>query len=99
MTVSYEWDVELCTAEESDEYEENEVLDHTFCSSYAEAVQAASQVPEEGCKNVLVLVRTDDNSRAWAYLEDGKLPEYFSDAYGNDVAKVPQKYHKEVASV
>lgn len=97
--VDYEWVVELCTAVESEAHEENEVLDLSFCTSYKEALEDATLEPEEGFKNVIVLVRTDAKGRAWAYLEDGKLPTHFSDAYGCDVAKVPEKFHKEVAKV
>lgn len=51
----------------------------------------------------LVLVRDTGNeegglqSRYWAYVKDGKLPEYFQDARGEitDI-KVPQIFHKAI---
>jgi hypothetical protein len=44
----------------------------------------------------LVLVRDDDHSRGWAYVENGKLPEYITDAYGRNIVKVPNKFHNEL---
>jgi hypothetical protein len=35
--------------------------------------------------------------RSWAYIVNGKLPEYFEDAGGAQVAKVPARYHAELA--
>lgn len=102
MTVSYEWDVETVTDAETEEHEEGEVLDHHHFDTYAEAAQFAAGEPDEGTRYVIVLVRDNDGTgaltrRAWAYMEDGKLPDYFVCANGDDVAKVPQKYHNEVA--
>lgn len=35
--------------------------------------------------------------RVWAYVKDGKLPEYFGDVMGNPVnTRVPKKYHNEL---
>ena len=98
MTTTYEWDVEEQTAEDSDENEAGEVLDHLFCTSYAEAKRQAARPASEGCKFVIVLVRDADDGRSWAYMEDGKLPTHFCDAYQSPVAKVPQRFHKEVAA-
>jgi hypothetical protein len=36
-------------------------------------------------------------SRSWAYIVDGKLPESFEYAGGGHAAKVPVKFHDEVA--
>ena len=96
MTVRYEWDVEVQTAAASDDHEESEVIDHLFCKSFIEAVTTAAIDAGEDLKHVIVLVRDDDNQRSWAYLEDGKLPTHFEDAYQNQYAKVPQCFHAEV---
>jgi hypothetical protein len=96
--VHYEWDVEILTACESEQYEENEVLDHHFQDSFADCIKELAQPLEEGLRRAVVLVCDDDNGRSWAYLEDGKLPEYFVDAYQNQARKVPQKFHKEVSN-
>lgn len=96
MTVYYEWDVE-----EVDEHDD--VQDHYHTDSYASAKAIHAAVPGEGTNMTsrIVLIRDDDNTRtgqrAWAYLEDGKLPEYFEDAHGVEVAKVPKRFHEEVA--
>ena len=33
--------------------------------------------------------------RTWAYVENGKLQEYFQTAGGSDDTKVPARFHKE----
>lgn len=91
----YEWDVEIVS---DDDFED--ILDHDFRDTYAE-VKAGSSAAS-GVFTRLVLVRhveTDDAWRedSWAYVEDGKLPEHFEDAYGNKATKVPARFHQEVA--
>lgn len=94
MTVYYEWDVE-----EVDEHDD--IQDHYHSETYA-AAKAIHELPniEDGHISRIVLIRDDDNTRtgcrAWAYLEDGKLPEYFEDAHGVEIAKVPKRFHDEV---
>jgi hypothetical protein len=97
MAVHYEWDVE-----EIDEHDD--VQDHYHSATYAEAKATHELVPAEGTNMTsrIVLVRDDDNTRtgcrAWAYIQDdGKLPDYFEDAHGVEVAKVPKRFHEEVA--
>ena len=97
MAVRYEWDVELQTAVASDDHDEGEVVDHMFCGDFARSKRMAATAPEAGYRYALVLVRDDDNMRSWAYVTDGVLPSHFSDAYGEQYAKVPQRYHAEVA--
>lgn len=94
MTVFYEWDVETVADGNSDSVEDGEVLNHTFCASLKEAAALASTFPDAGYRYEIVLVR-DDDRRAWAYLEDGKLPQFFSDANGDDYSKVPARFVKE----
>jgi hypothetical protein len=98
MTVVYEWDVETVTAVESEDHEEGEVMEHNHCRSYAEAVaDSLKYPPPEGCRYDIVLVRDDDDGRSWAYMmNDGNLPEFFYDAVQFPVARVPQKFVKEV---
>lgn len=90
MRVFYEWDVESVDTETGD------VTDHNHFDSYAEAVEFADGEPDDGEEYKVVLVRDDDNGRSWAYVEDGKLPGHFEDAYCRNVAKVPQKFVREV---
>lgn len=96
MAVEYEWDVELQAAVDSDDHEEGEVLDHDHQLSYADAMKRAAMPTPDGFRSVIVLVRDDDAGRSWAYVENGKLAEKFSDANGSDVAKVPACFAKEV---
>lgn len=98
MTVVYEWDVETVTAIDSEENEEGEILDHNHSATYAEAKRDAAAAPLDGCIHRIVLVRDDDKGRSWAYVDDdGSLDEYFEDAYENRTAKVPARFHKEIA--
>lgn len=94
MTVYYEWDVE-----EVDEHDD--ITDHNHTTSYAEAKRINDLSSDAGTTSRIVLVRDDDNTRtgcrSWAYLEDGELPEYFEDAHGVEIAKVPKRFHAEVA--
>jgi len=92
MAVRYEWDVE--------EHEAGEVVNHWFQSSYRQLagfVAVVTAKPTPGTTFHPVLVRDcDRDGRSWAYMTDGKLPEYTQDAYQRDEAKVPQRYHAEV---
>ena len=97
MAVHYEWDVEEQAARATAQVEAGEVLEHWHSATYSEAAQHAASEPAPDVVHVVVLVRDDDNCRAWAYMEDGKLPEYFEDAYGQPHAKVPKRFHAEVA--
>ena len=90
MTVEYEWDCETV-----DTY--GDIIEHTHGATHAEVKAWSAANPcEPGFRRDLVLVRDDDEGRAWAYLEDGKLPEFFQDAGLCNVSKVPQRFHREV---
>lgn len=97
QSVGYEWDVEIVADGDTVEHEDGEVLEHDHCGSYAEAKRKAAETPPEGCRYVIVLVRDDDKCRAWAYLEDGKLPETFTDGLGHEYRQVPKRFVDEVA--
>lgn len=99
LSLVYEWDVELVAAVDTPDLEEGEVVEHLFQSSYRDCVKAAAGKAPEGLKYVSVLVRDDDDRRAWAYIEDGVLPEVFTDADGSDYKRVPKKFHDEVVRV
>lgn len=95
--IVYEWDVEEVSALATDDYEKGEVIEHWHQSSFLDALKFSRTTPPEGSEYVIVLVRDDDNGRAWAYLEDGKLPDYALDAADNKCGKIPVRFHKEVA--
>lgn len=97
MSVNYEWAVEMTTTVETAEHEVGEVLDVHHFDAYAGAVDLAAGAAEDGTEWRIVLVRDDDTGRSWAYMEGGVLPEHFDDAYGREVARVPQRFHKEVS--
>lgn len=98
MATSYEWCVESVVRESGD------IEDNNFVSSFAEAASIVQSETDEddGCDYRIVLVRTEGSEddgvtdRLWAYVEDGSLPEFFANAYGNATSvKVPQRFHKE----
>lgn len=86
-TVKYEWDYETV--------EDGDIIDHN-------PVDKLSEFGEGDVTDTLVLVRHSGNEnaglkeRCWAYVTDGKLPEWFVDDYGNPQYKVPQRYHAEL---
>lgn len=82
--IIYEWCIETLD-------ENEDVIDNSFWD----------ELPKEPLEEnqQLCLVRNEGNEadgltdRLWAYVENGKLPEYFTDANGCVVSiKVPQKY-------
>jgi hypothetical protein len=97
MGVDYEWCVEIVLRETED------IEDNNFVTSLEEAISFVhSEEDSDEYEYKIVLVRSegnDDNGitdRLWAYMEEGSLPELFSNAYGNTTqVKVPQKYQKE----
>ena len=97
QSVGYEWDIEIIADGGSEEHEDGEVLEHDHCGTYAEAKRKAAETPPEGCRYVIVLVRDDQNRRAWAYLEGGKLPDTFTDGLGHEYRQVPKRFIDEVA--
>lgn len=101
--VAYEWDVE--TYLDTDHSGDGDIVDHNHSQTAVDALSALREPqadPEGTIKTRLVLVRDvfdegeDLVSRAWAYVEDGKLPAMFNDTTC-DIAKVPQRFHKELA--
>lgn len=96
MTVVYEWDVETVSAADTEDFEEDEVIDHRHQPGYAMAKFEAAFAAPDGFKHRIVLVRDDDAGRSWAIVEDGKLPERFTDANGCDGARVPKVFINEV---
>lgn len=99
MTVQYEWDCETVADGDSIEFEDDEVIDHAHGASYREVAEWAERYPAApGFKHRLVLVRDDEAGRSWAYVEDGELPQVFTDAYDQPTAKVPQRFVREVSA-
>lgn len=88
-TTNYEWTIETVDSE-------GEIIDVDFSDTKPDITQIRV---EEGNKIEIALVRdnySDGHERLWAYLDEkGNLPEYFEDAYGNLMQKVPKKYLKD----
>lgn len=85
--VRYEWDYETV--------EDGDIIEHNHS-------EKLSWFKESDKTDTLVLVvdigneRDGLTERYWAYVYDGKLPEYFTDSYNEPIRKVPQKYHNEL---
>jgi hypothetical protein len=87
--VKYEWTLEIM--------EDGEVMDSDFSESLT-----FNKSELQG--NDLGLVRYEGNEidgqtgSVWAYVKDGKLPEFFCDAMGEKTGyKVPARFHKELS--
>lgn len=96
-TVKYEWDYEEFDPQSGD------ILDHNHQDHLSQYDSDAGLGPVR-----LVLIRNTGNDadgladgladRLWAYVKDGKLPEFFTNELGNDTGYiVPIKYHVELA--
>jgi hypothetical protein len=94
--VYYEWCIEHYTDDEFQDITNNDFSDTlNFKANDFEA--------NEGEKTRLVLVRNEGNDndgledRHWAYVENDKLPKFFTDAMGEIIGyEVPQRFHKEL---
>jgi len=90
MSVKYEWTIE--------ELEDGEVIDSDFRDKLLEF-----NFSHFTTDIYLGLVRNEGNdidgltNRLWAYVKDGKLPDYFQDAYlQNTSIKIPARFYKEL---
>ena len=85
--INYEWDIETVD-------EHGDIIDHHHADKLKE-------YPKDYTKSGgdLVLVRDDNYGRSWAYVQRGFLPEYFTNAFGGNTAKVPMRFHKELNSI
>lgn len=106
--VSYEWDIESWFIDKSGEEEiyEHDHRDRLYEWPIDQLISAIHQDREPSpfedksiiCFTRLVLVRDADEGRSWAYVsDDGKLPEYFLDAYDRPTVKVPKRFHDELS--
>lgn len=94
--VVYDWSLE--------EIDENEdIVDSDFMQEIP--ADWVNKLPEDGHTFRICLVRDLGNQekglieRCWAYVVDGKLPEYFKDSAGTDtIHKVSEKFHKHLAA-
>ena len=98
---AYEWAVELVDKEYGD------ILDLAFSDKCPEIPSTDDRLGASYGLDIdvvferLVLVRDvyrnwDLSDRSWAYVEDGKLPEYFSDPWQQEECKVPKRFHAEI---
>lgn len=91
LQISYEWTVEVM--------QDGDIVDSSFYDNFAD-------IPaDDFTNNDIGLVRNEGNemqgvvNRYWAYLKDGKLPEYFTNELGESVnIKIPAKYHAEITT-
>lgn len=88
--VKYEWTLEIL--------DDGDIIDSDFSESLT---FNKAELPG----NDLGLVRYEGNEidgqtdSVWAYVKEGKLPEFFSNAMGEKTGyKVPAKFHKELSN-
>lgn len=90
--IRYEWTLETL--------EDGDIVDSDFSDRLTFGwVKIADSISMD-----LGLVRNEGNDidgitdRLWAYVKNGKLPEYFTDAMREPTGyKVPQKFHNELS--
>lgn len=85
---TYEWDYE--TLDENGDIMEHDHADRLSDFSESQKTDTLVLVMDEGKENSGI------ESRSWAYVKDGKLPDFFSDAFQRPVSKVPERFHKEL---
>jgi hypothetical protein len=83
MKTYYEWDYETVN-------QDGDIIDHNHRKEL-------NQFTDQEKTDTLVLVRDKGHERSWAYVENGKLPDFFCDAYKRPTVKVPKRFHKELA--
>lgn len=112
LTTDYEWDAEEYYPKEcvginnnGGVVEAGEIYDHNFANKAIDALKnvlQGSEDPRIGFRLVLVRNVIDNfgglEERSWAYVEDGKLPEHFLDAFDKQTAKVPLRFITELES-
>lgn len=112
MKVCYEWDAEEYYPNEcigilanDGLVEAGEIHDHNYSEKAIEALRAVRRGygdPRIDVRLVLVRQTVDKygsvSEWAWAYVKDGKLPEFFSDAFDRQITKVPKKFIAELES-
>ena len=99
MAVFYEWDCEEVSDIDQPGFDKDDVIEHWHSRTYKEALAMSKTEPTEGSRWDIVLVRDDDDRRAWAYMSDGEngtLPEWFCDADGLEYKRVPKRFFNEV---
>ena len=97
----YEWDIEDIDEDSTiSDHHHRDKLSEFFELGFADDFAAA--LKGLGCQLVLVRDTVDKDYgivfRSWAYVEDGKLPVFSHDGCGRRAAKVPQRFHRELAS-
>jgi hypothetical protein len=88
LEITYEWALENIDAD-------GDIIEIYFSDKL-------SVLDKPGPNDALCLIRNEGNevgglqSKYWAYVEAGELPEYFADELGREIAiKVPKVFAKE----
>lgn len=91
VNVFYEWDIETVDLETGPLHgDRTDIIDHEFFDK-------CPGIPEDPAQR-LVLVRNHYYQfKSWAYVENGRLPEWLTDAHGHPIAKVPKRFCEELA--
>ena len=90
MKTVYEWDYETI-----DEF--GDIVEHNHAAKL-------SDFEDKDKSSALVLIRETGSEtyglqeRTWAYVVNDQLPEYFTDASGANMHRVPKRFYNELAS-
>lgn len=106
MTTTYEWDIEEFDYDPAaEDPQAGDIIEHSFAEHLAEFSADDLKAALQCAGKRLVLVRNVGNDldgitdRLWAYVVDGKLPEFFNAAGPLTSIAVPKRYIAELASV
>lgn len=96
MTICHEWIIELL---EDATDPDGDIVDTIAFDTLKDALHFMTG--DDNCR--LVLVRNVGGEvegltdRLWAYVGDGKLPDYFEDGGAETAIRVPAKFHNDLA--
>lgn len=108
MAVFYEWDVEQVatvdhTHSSGQEFAAGDVMEHYHQESYSDCLAFIASGPdEENSHHEICIVRdhqserNGDETRSWAYIEDGVLDDGFYDANAVMLSKTPKRFFDEM---
>lgn len=102
MIIRYEWTVEVIR-DYGDGVED--IIESDFFDTFAKAKQNSliNCNPVHEYVQIGLVRQVFDSvdtllSTSWAYITDGKLPEYLTDSSNRQIRKIPIRFHKEIAA-
>ena len=108
MAVFYEWDVEQVATVEHTHFSgqgfaAGDVMEHFHQESYSDCLAFIAANPAEEHSHYEICIvrdheneRNGDETRTWAYIEDGVLDDGFCDANACELSKTPKRFFDEM---